>query len=325
MSAFDRFQTGPDDQGRRVDRIVRRLYPGLSLSMLYRMFRTGSVRLSGKKAKGSDLIQAGDEIIVKHPQGIVPIPENEDKKTLPNPGQNKKHSQFLESLILVRTPDLIIINKPKGLLTHGSEGLDELTTAYFSGTPSSSLSFRPAPLHRLDRNTSGVLAVSASIIGAQAFSAAMKAGLIGKEYLALLDGRLETKLYMEDRLLRNGKDKTSTVVDGDAGAIAETWLIPLAASARHTLVAIRIATGLTHQIRVQCAFHGFPLSGDTKYAGSPLLGGYLLHCVQLEFPVDFSAEIPHKVIAPLPSAFISALKGIFDPSSLDSKALQRYF
>lgn len=325
MSAFERFQTGPDDQGRRVDRILRRLYPGLPLSVLYRMFRTGSVRLSGKKAKGADLIQAGDEIVVKHPQGLYGEFGNEDTKALPNPGQIKRHSQLFESLILVKTPDLIIINKPKGLLTHGPEGLDELTTAYFSEKPSTSLSFRPAPLHRLDRNTSGVLAVSASIIGAQAFSAAMKSGLIGKEYIALLDGRLETSLHMEDRLLRSDKDKTSAVVDGQNGAIAETLLIPLVANLRHTVVVVRISTGLTHQIRVQCASHGFPLSGDTKYAGTPLQGGYLLHCAGLKFPAKFAAKVPVQMTAPLPSAFISALEAIFDPAYLDSKALQRYF
>jgi 23S rRNA pseudouridine955/2504/2580 synthase len=325
MSVFDRFQAGPDDNGRRVERIIRRLYPGLPLALLYRMFRTGSVRLSGKKAKVSDLIQSGDEIIVKHPQGMYAVHGDENHTPRPDPDQVKKACRLFESLILARTPDLIIINKPKGMLTHGAEGIDELTTSYFSERPSTSLSFRPAPLHRLDRNTSGALAVSASIVGAQAFSAAMKSGMIGKEYLALLDGRLDKELHMEDRLVRNGLAKTSAVDEGDDGALAETWLTPLMVSRGHTLVAVRISTGLTHQIRVQCASHGFPLSGDRKYAGSPLHGGYLLHCAELAFPVTFGADVPMKVTAPLPQPFLSTLSRIFDPASLDSQPLQRYF
>lgn len=324
MSSFDSFQTGPDDQGRRVDRIIRRLYPGLPLSMLYRMFRTGSVRLSGKKAKGADLIQAGDQILVRRPPGLEPLPSPVDGEAMVFSRQHDKNCQFFESLILFHTPDLIIVNKPKGLLTHGQNGLDVLTTAYFSNKVPASLSFRPAPLHRLDRNTSGALAISASIHGARAFSAALHTGVIGKEYLALLDGRLENEVLMKDRLSRNGQKRTSAVISGGIGPIAETRLLPLISNESHTLVAIRILTGLTHQIRVQCASQGHPLSGDEKYGGQPLRGGYLLHCFKLELPEDSGAESPIVITAPMPGAFRKIMEAIFDPTSLDSEAFQRY-
>ena len=336
MSSFDCFQTGPDDQGRRLDRIIRRLYPGIPLSVLYRMFRTGSIRLSGRKATGADLIQLGDEIRVRRPQGRDLLVSDTGKdaaskpvsKTVPNPTpktvKHKENSQFFESLILVRTADLIILNKPKGLLTHGSEGLDEITSAYFSGKLQASLSFRPAPLHRLDRNTSGALAISASITGARAFSEAMRAGRIGKEYLAVLDGKLDHEVYMKDSLSRDGQKRSSTITSKGNGPVAETSLFPLLVNTNHTLVSIRISTGLTHQIRVQCASQGFPLSGDGKYGGKPLAGGYLLHSCRLEFPEDLGAESPKTVTAPLPLAFSSVLKDIFGPASLDSEAFRRY-
>lgn len=324
MSSYDRFQTGPDDQGRRLDRIVRRLYPGLPLSVLYRMFRTGSIRLSGMKAKGADLIQPGDEITVRRPTGPGSVPCTPASESTPEPDLANESTPFFESLILDRTPDLIIINKPKGLLTHGPAGLDEIIAAYFSGKLPVSLSFRPAPLHRLDRNTSGALAVSASIIGARTFSAALQAGLIGKEYLALLDGRLEHEIVLKDRLLRDGSRRTSSVADSGDGPLAESRLVPLLTKKDHTLAAIRITTGLTHQIRVQCARHGHPLTGDTKYGGSPLRGGYLLHCACLEFPADLAAKAPKTAAAPLPPAFRAVIQGIFDPKSLDSAAFQRY-
>ena len=324
MSSFDCFQTGPDDQGRRLDRIVRRLYPEMPLSELYRMFRTGSIRLSGRKAKGADLIEPGDDIRIRWPSGPDSLTPGIDNEMVPNPVASSKNFKYFESLILIKTPDLILLNKPKGLLAHGPTGLDELTTEYFSGRLQASLSFRPAPLHRLDRNTSGAIAISASIIGARAFSEALRAGRIGKEYLALLDGRLDHEVVMQDRLHRNEQKKTSTVTNDREAPIAETSLIPLLASTDHTLVAIKISTGLTHQIRVQCAAQGFPLSGDSKYGGKPLAGGYLLHCCQLELPEDIGAESPGTVKAPLPLAFRTVLKEIFDPVSLDSEAFRRY-
>jgi 23S rRNA pseudouridine955/2504/2580 synthase len=324
MSSYDCFQTGPDDHGRRLDRIIRRLYPALPLSVLYRMFRTGSIRLSGRKAKGADLIEAGDEIIVKRPPGPDSLFPGIVQGDTPDPRLFDKNIQLFESLILARTTDLIILNKPKGLLTHGPAGLDEITSSYFSGRMKASLSFRPAPLHRLDRNTSGALAVSASINGARAFSAAMRAGLIGKEYLALLDGRLEHEVFLHSSLSRDSQKRTSSIASDGKGPIAETRLFPLVASANHTLVAIRISTGLTHQIRVQSASLGLPLSGDRKYGGKARAGGYLLHCSKLEFPEDFGAESPKTVAAPLPQDFRAALESIFDLQSLDSAAFWRY-
>ena len=324
MSSFVSFQTGPDDQGRRLDRIVRRLYPEIPLSVLYRMFRTGSIRLSGRKAKGADLIEPGDDIRIRWPSGLDSLTPGIENIMVPNPAASSKSSELFESLILARTSDLIFLNKPKGLVTHGQAGLDELTTEYLSGRLQASLSFKPAPLHRLDRNTSGAIAVSASIIGARAFSEALRAGRIGKEYLALLDGRLDHEVVMRNRLRRDDQTKTSTVTDDGEGPIAETGLFPLLASTDHTLVSIKISTGLTHQIRVQCAAQGFPLSGDSKYGGKPLVGGYLLHCCHLELPEDIEAESPGTVKAPLPQAFRTVLKDIFDPVSLDSEAFRRY-
>ena len=325
MNTFDRFQTGKDDHGRRLDRIIRRLYPELSLSVIYRMFRTGSILLSGKKAQGANLIKAGDEITVKR-SNLMSAKLSPDKSIISTPPDVSKNlSLIFQSYIIRSTPDLIIINKPKGILAHGSEGLDEMVTAFFSGKLAASLAFRPAPLHRLDRNTSGALAISASLTGARVFSSALREGLIGKEYLAVLDGLLEGELCMKDHLTRDIKALKSSVSGDNSGAYAETNLFPIARGTRHTLVAIRISTGLTHQIRVQCAHHGYPLAGDKKYGGSSRHSGYLLHCACLEFPDGFGLDFPKKVTAPLPSPFLSSLKGIFAPRSLDSEDLQRYF
>jgi 23S rRNA pseudouridine955/2504/2580 synthase len=300
------------------------LYPDLPLSVVYRMFRTGSIRLSGRKSKGSELVQSGDEIMVHRPAGSGSVLRDRGVQAPANPDLVRRSTEFLESILLEQTPDLMIINKPKGLLTHGPAGLDEIIAAYHAGTPQSSLSFRPAPLHRLDRNTSGALAVSASINGARTFSAALRDGRIGKEYLALLDGRLEAAIVLKDRLSRDGENRTSTVIrDGD-GPIADTRLVPICANAEYTLAAVRITTGLTHQIRVQCASHGHPLAGDGKYGGSPLKGSYLLHCAFLEFPADLGAANPGTCAAPLPPAFRAVIRGIFDPVSLDSEAFRRY-
>ena len=204
------------------------------------------------------------------------------------------------------------MNKPKGLLTHGPDGLDNLAAAYLATKVSQSLAFRPAPLHRLDRNTSGLLAISASLRGAQLFSAALAAGQLRKSYLALLDGQLDGEATWSNRLARDSQSRQTRVTSDGHGQLATSRVTSLASTATHTLAHVVIESGRTHQIRVQCAAHGHPLSGDCKYGGSALPGGYLLHAWKLQFPAGLELALPATLVAPLPLAFRQALAQQFD-------------
>lgn len=297
------FVAGKDDAGRRLDRIVRRILRDAPLSLVYRMFREGAIRLNGRKAAGEDRVAPGDEITVRMSQcdagpGLSAAPD----PTL---------AAAFEAMLLARTPDIAVVNKPRGCLSHGPEGLDRMAAAYFSAEAAASLAFVPAPLHRLDRNTSGSLAVSASLRGAVAFSQALRDGQVRKEYLAVLDGELADTTEWLDGLGRDDEGKTSHVTAG--GGLAHTIATPLAARGGRTLASIRILTGLTHQIRVQCAAHGHPLSGDGKYGSDRDAGGYLLHCAFLGFPQSDRAEFPESALAPLHPWALARLRGLFGP------------
>jgi 23S rRNA pseudouridine955/2504/2580 synthase len=181
--------------------------------------------------------------------------------------------------------------------------------AYLAPTLSPSLSFKPGPLHRLDKPTSGIIVFSTSLAGARSFSALLRSRRIRKTYLALLDGVLDRDETWEDTLVRDKeRGKSFTMPDtGDKNAReARTRVYPLAHTMTATLVKLEIDTGRTHQIRAQAAAHGHPLAGDRKYGGSEQRGGFLLHAWMLELP-----EMPRRLLAPLPDNFTRRIQELF--------------
>lgn len=298
------FIAGPNDAGRRIDRIVKAILPEHSLSLLYRMLRSGDIRLNGKRTKPDVKLSASDRIQIRlNTEAAINAHLASGE---PNRHQSTRLKPDADASVTIvwSSHDIVVFNKPRGMLSHGPGGLDELASRYLAGSAQGSLAFKPAPLHRLDRNTSGAIAVSASMAGAQAFSEQLLNGLVGKWYLALLGGMLPAEIRMEDRLIR----------DSDAGITRRSASMtePLNASmnvfplshGQHnsqpcTLVAIQLETGLTHQIRAQCSLRAFALLGDSKYGGMPLAGGYILHCTALSCVPVHTVALPALVSAPL--------------------------
>jgi len=312
------FEIGPDDAGRRLDRILRYLLPSVPLSMVYRLFRDGAVRVSGKRVDGAYRTLAGEIIEVRladNPDNEVPI-RNTSRET------SREVAAFFVSIVIVETPDIAVVNKPRGVLSHGQGGIDEAAIAYFSERIAASLAFTPAPLHRLDRNTSGALAVSASLAGATSFSQALRDGLVEKSYIAVLGGNLRAEGQWVDDMTRDDESKTSSVVTaasdaacpgpvGKAARRAEARAIPLLHGEGMTLALIRLGTGRTHQIRAQAAAHGYALAGDAKYGGQPLDGGYILHCAMLATPSGVGKPEGLRVEAPLPQVASQTIARLF--------------
>ncbi len=293
--------------------MLRKLLPELPLSALYRLLRSGDIRVNGKKAKPDYAIVAGDELrLWLTGSEATRQPGAPRRRDAGAPGR----AEAFAALILAQTRDIVVVNKPRGLLSHGKDGLDTLALAYFAERIDAALAFTPAPLHRLDRNTSGALAVSASMQGSREFSLALREGRIHKLYLALLDGELERPREWQDALLRDG-DALKSVSGGMADRQAHALFEPLAVVQGRTLARIRIHTGLTHQIRAQAALHGYPLSGDIKYGGSRCTGGYILHSYSLGIPDDVAAESPGTVFAPLPADAERRLRAIFGINALN--------
>jgi len=179
------------------------------------------------------------------------------------------------------------VNKPAGLAVHGHDSLDDMVRSFLADKLPPSLSFKPGPLHRLDKPSSGIVVFSTSIEGARLFSSLMRDRKISKIYLAVVEGNVKCEEIWQDDLFRDKEKKKTFISHGDSGGgkTAVTKVTPLAADGDYTLIKAEIATGRTHQIRAQAAFHGHPLAGDKKYGGKKFGNGsgFFLHAWKLEF------------------------------------------
>ncbi|HOV63050.1 MAG TPA: RluA family pseudouridine synthase [Spirochaetia bacterium] len=286
-------RAGPDDDGRRIDRIIRKLFPELPLARVYALLRNGGIRVNGKRVKQNYRVHTGDSITAseEHP-GKDPVALNE------RTGAGKK----LEGIIM-ETQALLVINKPRGMLVYGENSLDQLVNLYLKDAYTDSLSFKPGPLHRLDRNTSGLIVFSRNLRGAQEFSRLLKERAIGKYYLGLVEGIPEGSspgpLTLSASLVRTEQGISRVSQGEEKGKHSVTEVYLLCSAGGRSLCLFRIRTGRTHQIRVHCASYGHPLWGDRKYGGTYLSGGYILHSYALilnENPVlgriDARAPLP---------------------------------
>ncbi|MDR0410578.1 MAG: RluA family pseudouridine synthase [Treponema sp.] len=305
---------GADDDGRRLDRILRKLCPNLPLSVIYRLLRKGRILVDGKKASADDRVRACSVVFVPFLSDVDIVSKGMVQNTWGN--------QAVDLEIIAESELLLVLNKPSGIEVHGGEGsLASRVTMYLAGKLKASLSFKPGPLHRLDRPTSGLIVFSKNLKGAQIFSTLLRERVLVKRYLALMDGRVDREYLWEDSLLHD-KSCHKTFAD-DRGKSALTRIIPIAVSSARSLVCAEILTGRTHQIRVQAAHHGHPLSGDKKYGGSFQENGFLLHASELEFPAGFEELFStsgllgadsdfKKLTAPLPQAFQRKIETIFE-------------
>jgi len=272
--------TGENDEGRRLDRVLRKALPGHPLPLIHRLLRQGQVFVNGKPAKAQDRICRGVKISIPSlndaPKAAALSP------SLPSPA------------IIWEGPGLIAVNKPAGLAVHGPASLDAMVRSFLAGKTSPSLSFKPGPLHRLDKPSSGIVVFSTNIEGARLFSALMREQKVKKTYLAVVEGKVEKEEIWEDALVRD-REMKKTFVSSD-GKNAVTKIKPLACKGCYSLVSAQIATGRTHQIRAQTAARGHPLAGDRKYGGRGK-DGLFLHAWKLEF-------LEYFIEAPLPEAFL---------------------
>jgi 23S rRNA pseudouridine955/2504/2580 synthase len=278
--------TGENDKGRRLDRILRKALPDHPLPLLHRLLRQKKVFVNGKSAKAQALLDSGVTIT------IPSLSANSSRKDAKTQRTNLRLPE-----ILWQAEGLIAVNKPAGLAVHGPDSLDTMVSSYLADRLPPSLSFKPGPLHRLDKPSSGIVVFSASIEGAHLFSKLMRERKIKKTYLAIVEGNAEKEEIWEDNLARDKERKMSFILQTDSGGskTAITKIKPIAASGALTLVMAEIITGRTHQIRAQAASRGHPLYGDHKY-GSRSVGGFFLHAWKLEF-LEFVIE------APLPEVF----------------------
>ena len=266
-----------DDDGKRADKIFRIVLGKMPLSRIYKEIRSGFLRINGRRTKEDAKVSAGDTVDVA--QILMEFVQQAEPR---RPAHSINREAFRKRIVF-EDEGILVINKKKGELVH-SDGsskrftpLDQLVREYLEDETADSISFSPGPLHRLDRNTSGIIAFGKSAEGARNFSNALQNRETRKCYIALLDGRLTEQEHWEDYLSRDEKTNTSHVAKNGKGDLAITIAIPFLISDGKTLVQVEIKTGRTHQIRCQASFHHHPLTGDAKYHGSHNEAGYYLH------------------------------------------------
>jgi Pseudouridylate synthases, 23S RNA-specific len=316
---------GPDDEGRRLDKVLRSLLPELALSEIYAALRKGKVRVNGRKASPEQRLAEGDRILFR--DGLSPRGRPAPVASGAVNEEGEDNLEPLSDILILATKDLLFINKPRGELSQDAEGesatIADRISAALAHRRASSLSFAPGPLHRLDRNTSGLITFPRSATGARTFSALVRERKLEKRYLALVDGEVGEAAEWRDRLTRDEDSRTSRILregegSGDAGSLASASMRPLIATPTASLVLVELHTGLTHQIRAQASSRGRPLSGDAKYGGSAFPGGYILHAFALGFPEPPFPDVPALVVAPLPLDARARLGTLFGAGRLDA-------
>jgi 23S rRNA pseudouridine955/2504/2580 synthase len=295
----DTVTVGEADGTLRLDRWFRRHYPGLAHGRLERLLRTGQIRVDGKKAKSGDRVSPG--MAIRMPP-LADTPPGER----PPPQSRPQDEALLRDLVIHRDDDAIVIDKPQGLAVQGGSNTSRHVDGLLDGLRFGNAE-RPRLVHRLDKDTSGVLLIARNAAAAAFFTRAFRDKTTRKIYWAIVAGLPEMRQGKIDLALAKGVLKgRERVHPDDEGKDAVTFYRVIDhAGDRASWLALLPLTGRTHQLRAHCAAIGTPILGDGKYGGAAahLAGGAAAHRLQLHAR---SLEIPHpagftlKIGAPLP-------------------------
>ncbi|MBD0272526.1 MAG: RluA family pseudouridine synthase [Acetobacteraceae bacterium] len=274
----------------RLDRWFRRHFPQLTQGALQKMLRTGQIRVDGKRAEANSRLRAGQQV------RIPPLPEGPPPAPRARPAVSDRDAEALARMVIHRDDSVIVLDKPPGLPVQGGPGiarnLDAMLDALRFGHAE-----RPRLVHRLDRDTSGVLVLARSAAAAAKLAASFRGRDVEKTYWAVVageppgrEGRIDLALAKEEGFGARG-ERTHAVDDPKQGARAITDFRVLdAAKRRVAWLELKPLTGRTHQLRVHCAEGlGTPILGDGKYGGAAahlegLPGALHLHARALRLP-----------------------------------------
>ena len=267
-----------DEAGMRLDRWMRRRYPALPLSHLNKIVRKGEIRVEGKRVEISTRLEAGQNVRVP-PLGM---PERSAEAA---PAVDPADADYLRSLILFEDRDVLVLNKPWGLASQGGSGTKRHVDGLLASLANAK-GERPVLVHRLDRDTSGVLLCAKSRKMAAELGALFRARETKKTYWALVEGcpkpengRISLFLAKgeamgDERGVKNHADKERmrVVRHGDPDAQHSVTLYATVDKVRPRLawLSLRPITGRTHQLRAHCEAIGHPIVGDPKYHRRPV-------------------------------------------------------
>ncbi|HWH17461.1 MAG TPA: RluA family pseudouridine synthase [Allosphingosinicella sp.] len=314
------FTVSADDDGIRLDRWFKRNLPDASFNLVSRWSRTGQLRLDGKRAVPGDRVEAGQVI-------RVPPAEASEEKPRPKrerPALSPDQIAYVNEMVIHRDPAAIVVNKPPGLATQGGTKTNVHLDGLLEGLMEEE-GARPKLVHRLDKDTSGVLLIARTPRAAAFFSKSFSGRTARKVYWALVVGVPEIKDGFIDLPIGKqfGTGGEKMCVDQDEGQAAKTrYRVIERAGNRAAWVELQPYTGRTHQLRVHMAAIGHPIVGDGKYGGQEaFLTGSIsrkLHLHARRLRIDHPDGGRLDVTAEPPAHFAESLVALgFDPAAGD--------
>ncbi len=281
-----------NEAGQRFDKLLAKYLNKAPKSFIYKMLRKKNITLNGKKASGSEMLAAGDEV----------------RLFFSDETAAKFHSADFDKVrtaldIIYEDEHIVLINKPAGMLSQKADGGEPSLVEYLitylldsgSLTEAQLATFRPSVCNRLDRNTSGIVVCGKSLAGLQEMSRLLKERSVHKYYRCIVKGEMQGERHLKGYLSKDHRTNKVTVSDRpskDAQPI-ETRYRAIACAGGFTMLEVLLITGRSHQIRAHLSSVGHPILGDPKY-GDPDLNDrcrrlcgvkhQMLHAYRVEFP-----------------------------------------
>lgn len=333
-------------EGQRLNKFLGRYLDNAPQSFLYKMLRKKNIKYNNGKADGSEILKAGDQIQIYmsdeticnfRKDGMIPQMSTSCRKF-------EKSDPLKQIPILYENEDVLILNKPSGILSQkavaSDYSLNEQIVEYYKWKGGSLALFTPSVCNRLDRNTSGIILAGMSLKGTQMLSRVLKARTIDKYYLTIVCGTVTQATTIKGFLCKKKnhnqvvifRTKEEALANGyQEAAFIETQYQPLAhgksGKEDFTLLKVKLVTGKTHQIRAHLKSVGHPIIGDGKY-GLKSVNAYiksafgirhqLLHAFYIHFPEDIDNVLAGKSFTAMPEEpFLQAIYAMFD--SIQSK------
>ena len=298
------FTINSNEAGQRFDKYLHKLLPKAPASFFYKMLRKKNIVLNGKKAEGKEKLSIGDEIsLFLSEETFLSFQDSLQKES-----EFIKAYQTLKDIqIVFENQNMLIVNKPSGILTQKSRDSDLSLNEWLIGyllfsnaiTRESLRTFKPSVCNRLDRNTSGLVLCSKTLKGSQRLSMLIRERKVHKFYRLFVKGSVEKEELLKGYLVKD--ELTNKVIISETpieqGAYIKTRFYPVQKLSDMTYLEVELITGKTHQIRAHMASVGHPILMDYKYGDHKFnekykdrfpAQGQLLHAYRLEFSKEES-------------------------------------